>query len=40
LLSAALIAKADELIVDGAISIGSARSIVLEGENPLDNLTF
>lgn len=40
LLSAALIAKADELIVDGAISVGSARSIVLAGENPLDNLSF
>lgn len=40
LLSAALIAKVDELIVDGAISIGSAHSIILDGEDPLSNLKF
>jgi hypothetical protein len=40
LLSAALVAEADRLVKSGDINLGIAQSIIIDGENPLDNLNF
>ena len=40
LISAALIAEADRLIKEGNILLGVAKSEIIPGEDPLDNLSF